>query len=244
MRRLLLVFVLVAAFLGLLAAPAFAAEPYLGWPVTWMPNTAYVHPWGDPAKWEEMYWGWEAIDDPSDPDYPGHYDWIWTVWDTDTTPGPWWPPAEEGGDWIPLEFKAIPSSYDVWFVVWTHGAGPRGQYEALRGGLALDGYLKDADGETVWSTTVQEAMKFWSPAFQMLGWMIPTPNRGEQTEWAIAWTYHQGPMDASVYTGRGDYLIRHQMTAQYLAEPEQRGPIHVEWKGATSTFPDFSLTVQ
>jgi hypothetical protein len=92
MKKLLLIIVLAAACLGLLAAPAFAAYPNTG-----VPLTAYVHPWGgtDPIWWEEV-------------DAGGN----WSMWSVA-------PPSAEQGKWAP--FKPITDNYTVCFAAWMSG---------------------------------------------------------------------------------------------------------------------------
>jgi len=235
MKRLLLVCVLAAALLGLLAAPGFAAkpiavDPYAGYPYTWAPGVAYVHPWGDPTFWEET-------------DADGN----WYGWDTDTLPGPFSlaDPNDPNSDLIPWTYKAVPSSYDIQLVCWVFGGPPKGQFVAMPGNLMLDGYLKDVGGKTVWSTTAKAAMHLWGPAFQWPGWTMPTFNKGDQTVWAIAWVYDLGVgnLPTGDYTGMANYRFKHQITDQTLYDPAQKGPIHYG-KGVASIFPTFDLTVK
>jgi hypothetical protein len=241
-RKIILaaVLCLAVAALGIGAAPALATSPLDTYPVTMTPGVAYVHPWGDPAYWEEVVW--ESIKDPESGALVSEL--VWHGWDTDTTPGPYWPGEKEEDPPIPWHYKAIPSSYDVWFVAWVWGGPPRGQYVAMPGNLRLWGSLTDAAGDTVWSTTVKQAKKLWGPAFQWPGWTLPTFNKGEQEIWAIVWTYVlDPPLGTGTYSGEGNYLFKHQMTDQGLYDDEQRGPVHFDVKGIGSTFPGFTITV-
>ena len=168
------------------------------------PGVAYVHPWGDPAYWEEVVL--ELVFDP-DSGLPV-WELVWYGWDTDTTEGPWWW-DDELEEWIPWRDKAIPSKYDVWFVAWVGGGPPRGQYVAMPGNLRLEGSLEDAAGDTVWSLTVTEARKMWGPAFQFPDWTMPTFNKADQNVWAIAWTYVlDPPLGTGTYSGEGHFLFK------------------------------------
>lgn len=241
MKRLLLVLVLAGALVGLAAAPALAASPLDTYPVTMTPGVAYVHPWGDPAYWEEVVSEWVF-----DPD-ANEWGWqlVWYGWDTDTTPGPYWPGDTPEDPQVPWDYQAIPSSYDVSFVCWVLGGPPKGQFVNMPGNLRLRGHLEDAAGDTVWSTTVRQARKMWGPAFQWPGWTTPTFNKGEQEVWAIVWTDDPDrPLSTGTYSGTGYYLYKHQVTDQGLYDPTQRGPVHFDVKGIESSFPDFSITVE
>jgi len=223
MRRLLLITVLAAAFLGVLATPAFAV-----YPVDYEPNVAYVHPWGDPAYWEEVLWEYVPLD--------GQMEWVWHVWDTDQVSNGW----GEG-------YKEIPPSYDVMLVAAMMGI-PRGQIEAMPGDLRLEFSLADqaTPGDTMVAMTAKEAKRYWGRAIGPDGWAMPTINKDMAQMWIIGWTYDLGQLDPGTYGGPAAYIFQHSMIditvwSDPWPDPWPRTPTHYFWKG---TYPcPYTFTV-
>ena len=203
MKRFLPVFVLVAACMGLLAAPAFAAYPETG-----VPHTAYVHLW----------WGSEPI--------------IWEECDGTAPTATWysWSASKPGAPaWFP--YKPIPAGYDIVFAAWMLGI-PRGQMAAMPGNLLLEGTLgnpKDPAGDPLWSITNLAAKPYWGEVIGPDGWAMPTANKELTQMWVIAWTYDFGHLTRGTYSGVATYSFQHPVIDQTWWDPDMlmKTPAHI-----------------
>ena len=227
-RLIAAIFLTLAATL-LLAAPALAA-----YPVDYEPGVAYVHPWGDPAYWEEILW--EEVEDPDTGEL--YSDWVLNMWDTDTVP-------QWDGTSV---YKAIPADYDIELVAWMMSI-PRGQMATMPGTLLLEFSLADQEepGDVLLAMTAKQARNYWGKAFGPDGWAMPTINKEMAQMWIIVWTYDLGSLPPGIYGGPATYVFRHNLIDMTVwddppPDPYPRTPTHALVKG---TYPcPYSFTVK
>ncbi len=230
-KRLVVAAVLALAVLALCvtAAPAFAA-----YPVDFEPGVAYVHPWGDPAYWEEVLW--EEVQDPASGEW--YWDWAWHIWDTDTVP-------QWDGTSV---YKPIPEEYDIELVAYMMGI-PRGQMAAMPGDLLLKFSLADRDepDDILLAMTAKQARSYWGKAIGPDGWAMPTINKEMAQMWIVVWAYDLGSLPTGTYGGPAAYTFKHNLIDMTVwddppPDPYPRTPSHILWKG---TYPcPYTFTVE
>ncbi len=197
MKRRLTIGALLA--LALLALCLAAAPAFAAYPNTLPPGVAAVHPWfgAEPVIWEET-------------DADGN----WYVWSA----------AEPAYDWA--AYKAIPASYDVWFVGWLFDT-PRGQMVRQIGNSRIDGKLYDSGGDLIWSIKPKAARKHWNPI--EFGWEQQLINKTVGKVWVAGWTCNIGKLPAGTYSGTGTWTNT-RPAISFLWDPEdpQRTPTHFQ----------------